>query len=57
MPLTSPAYPPGPYRCINREYLIITYRTDPEKLHALVPEPLCPMCRRDTVRICPQCPK
>ena len=40
MPLTSPAYPPGPYRFINREYLIITYRTDPEKLHALVPEPL-----------------
>ena len=57
MPLTSPAYTPGPYRFINREYLIITYRTDPEKLHALVPEPLCPMCRRDTVRICPQCPK
>src|SRR5262245_51977377 len=29
MPLTSPAYPPGPYRFVNREYLIITYRTDP----------------------------
>ena len=40
MPLTSPAYPPGPYRFYNREYLIITYRTDPEKLRALVPEPL-----------------
>jgi acetoacetate decarboxylase len=40
MPLTSPAYPPGPYRFVNREYLIITYRTDPEKLRALVPEPL-----------------
>ena len=26
MPLTSPAYPPGPYRFVNREYLIITYR-------------------------------
>ncbi|MGD7086068.1 hypothetical protein ACQCR9_26350, partial [Ralstonia pseudosolanacearum] len=25
--LTSPAYPPGPYRFINREFLIITYRT------------------------------
>src|SRR6185295_13136656 len=24
MPLTSPAYPPGPYRFVNREYLIIT---------------------------------
>ena len=32
MPLTSPAYPPGPYRFVNREYLIITYRTDPAKL-------------------------
>jgi acetoacetate decarboxylase len=40
MPLTSPAYPIGPYRFYNREYLIITYRTDPEKLRELVPEPL-----------------
>ena len=40
MPLTSPAYPPGPYRFINRQYLIITYRTDPAKLRAVVPEPL-----------------
>jgi len=40
MPLTSPAYPPGPYRYVNREFLIITYRTDPAKLRAVVPEPL-----------------
>lgn len=40
MPLTSPAYPCGPYRFIDREYLIVTYRTDPAKLRALVPEPL-----------------
>ncbi len=40
MPLTSPAYPPGPYRFINREYLVITYRSDPAKLRAVVPEPL-----------------
>src|SRR6476620_2949914 len=40
MPLTSPAYPAGPYRFANREYLIITYRTDPAKLRAVVPEPL-----------------
>ena len=40
MPLTSPAFPPGPYRVVNREYLIIAYRTDPDKLRALVPEPL-----------------
>jgi acetoacetate decarboxylase len=42
MPLTSPAYPPGPYRFVDREYLIITYRTDPAKLRAVVPDPLVP---------------
>ncbi|SDR44155.1 acetoacetate decarboxylase [Rhizobiales bacterium GAS113] len=40
MPLTNPAYPRGPYRFIDREYLIITYRTDLAKLRAVVPEPL-----------------
>lgn len=40
MPLTSPAYPVGPYKFYNREYLIIAYRTDIEKLRTLVPEPL-----------------
>ena len=40
MPLTNPAYPPGPYRFVNREYLIITYRTDPVKLRSVVPAPL-----------------
>jgi acetoacetate decarboxylase len=40
MPLTNPAFPPGPYRFINREYFIIRYRTDPEALRRLVPEPL-----------------
>ncbi|MCG6858256.1 MAG: acetoacetate decarboxylase [Salaquimonas sp.] len=40
MPLTSPAYPRGPYRFIDREFLIITYRTDPVKLREIVPEPL-----------------
>ena len=40
MPLTSPAYPVGPYKFYNREYLIITYRTDIDKLRAVVPEPL-----------------
>ena len=39
MPLTSPAFPPGPYRFINREYLVIIYRTDPQRLRAVVPEP------------------
>ena len=40
MPLTNPSFPRGPYRFFNREYLIVTYRTDPEVLRALVPEPL-----------------
>ena len=40
MPLTNPSFPPGPYRFFNREYFIITYRTDPDALAAVVPEPL-----------------
>jgi len=40
MPLTSPAYPPGPYRFVNREFMVITYRTDPDRLRAVIPEPL-----------------
>ncbi|WP_458762714.1 acetoacetate decarboxylase [Cupriavidus basilensis] len=40
MPLTNPAYPMGPYRFIHREFFIISYRTDPELLRAVVPEPL-----------------
>ncbi len=40
MPLTSPSYPPGPYRFVDREFLTITYRTDMEALRAVVPEPL-----------------
>jgi acetoacetate decarboxylase len=54
MPLTQPAYPPGPYRFVNREYFIITYRTDPEKLRALVPEPLeieAPLVKYEFIRM------
>ena len=40
MPLTSPAYPPGPYRFVHREFMVITYRPDPDKLRAVLPEPL-----------------
>ncbi|MFS4438770.1 acetoacetate decarboxylase [Paracoccaceae bacterium GXU_MW_L88] len=40
MPLTSPSYPRGPYRFVNREYLIISYETDMDALRAVVPEPL-----------------
>ena len=42
MPLTAPSYPMGPYRFIGREYLTITYRTDPAALEQVVPEPLRP---------------
>ncbi|MBC8735577.1 acetoacetate decarboxylase [Paraburkholderia sp. UCT31] len=42
MPLTSPAYPKGPFRFVNREFVIITYRTDPEALARVVPAPLKP---------------
>lgn len=40
MPPTSPACPPGPYRFVDRQYFIIRYRTDPEALRRVVPEPL-----------------
>ena len=40
MPLTNPSFPRGPYRFFNREYFIVTYKTDPEALAAVVPEPL-----------------
>lgn len=40
MPLTSPAYPKGPYHFNNREYFVISYETDMAALEAVVPEPL-----------------
>jgi acetoacetate decarboxylase len=40
MPLNDPAYPPGPYKFYNREFVVITYRTDPDKLREVIPEPL-----------------
>jgi len=40
MPLHSPSYPVGPYRFVDREYVIVSYRTDREILEQLVPEPL-----------------
>ena len=42
MPLTSPAYARPPFRFANREFIIITYRTDPAALAAVVPAPLLP---------------
>ncbi len=40
MPIHNPAFPPGPYRFVDREFLIITYRTDPEALKKIIPAPL-----------------
>lgn len=40
MPFTSPSFPQGPYRFVNREHMIITYRTDRETLEQATPEPL-----------------
>jgi acetoacetate decarboxylase len=40
MPVNNPAYPRGPYKFYNREFVVISYRTDPELLKAVVPEPL-----------------
>ena len=54
MPLTSPAFPPGPYRFVDREYLIITYKTDRSALEAVVPEPLTfdqPVVKSEFIRM------
>ena len=45
MPLAGPSYPKGPYRFVNREYMIITYETDAEIIRAQLPEPLEPVER------------
>jgi acetoacetate decarboxylase len=42
MPLASPSYPKGPYRFIDREYLLIHYESDPDAIREMLPEPLEP---------------
>ncbi|MDZ4348828.1 MAG: acetoacetate decarboxylase [Xanthomonadaceae bacterium] len=42
MPMASPSYPAGPYRFIDREYLIVSYQSDPHAIRAALPEPLEP---------------
>ncbi|MBL8473109.1 MAG: acetoacetate decarboxylase [Rhodocyclaceae bacterium] len=42
MPIASPTYPKGPYRFVNREYMIISYESDPAAIREAVPEPLQP---------------
>ncbi|WP_454634788.1 acetoacetate decarboxylase [Bradyrhizobium cenepequi] len=42
MPAFSPSYPHGPFRFVRREYLIITYETEPDAIREALPEPLKP---------------
>ena len=42
MPAAGPSYPRGPYRFVDREYMIIIYESDPDAIRAAVPEPLEP---------------
>lgn len=54
MPMTSPSFARGPYRYTNREYLVITYRTDRAALEEAVPEPLTfdePLVRCEFMRM------
>jgi acetoacetate decarboxylase len=39
-PLTTPIFPFRPTRFVDREYFNVVYRTDPQALRAIVPEPL-----------------
>ena len=47
MPAAGPSYPAGPYRFVNREFLVITYETDPDLIRADLPEPLEPIDAAD----------
>jgi len=37
MPLVRPSYPKPPYWFLNREFVVITSRTDPAALERVVP--------------------
>ena len=43
MPAAGPSYPAGPYRFVDREYMIITYETDAQAIRAQLPDPLEPL--------------
>ena len=54
MPLTSPAYPPGPYRFFDREFFVITYRTDAAAIEKILPAPLSfdkPLVKYEFIRM------
>ena len=40
MPISLPSYPHGPYRFIDREYLIVGYESDPDVMRGALPDPL-----------------
>ena len=42
MPIASSSCPKGPYRFIDREFMIITYKSDPDAIRDVLPEPLEP---------------
>ncbi len=42
MPVAGPSYPRGPYRFVDREYLIVEYESDPQAIRTALPEPLRP---------------
>ncbi|MEV6977676.1 acetoacetate decarboxylase [Kitasatospora sp. NPDC093806] len=53
-PLTAPPYPARITRFTDREYLNVVYRTDPDALRAVVPEPLAlgePLVRFEVMRM------
>lgn len=45
MPMAGPSYPAGPYRFVNREFLVISYETDPDLIRDALPEPLEPIAQ------------
>jgi acetoacetate decarboxylase len=49
MPLQSPTFPRGPYRFFRRQYLVISYQSDPAAIREALPEPLVPA--GDTVAV------
>jgi acetoacetate decarboxylase len=45
MPASGPSFPAGPYRFVDREFMVISYETDPEVVCHQLPEPLEPIER------------
>src|SRR3954466_9580500 len=43
MPAAGPSYPAGPYRFIDREFMVLTYETDWDVVRHQLPEPLEPV--------------